>query len=74
MFMQDYFLEFKEEQRGFRDVEAALAQRQALDQLPNLEQFDQAQNAVLEARAFRNPAELNKFIEDLKSDIAKAGR
>ncbi len=72
MFMQDYFLEFKEEQRSFRDVETALAQRQALDQLPNLEQFDQAQNAVLEARAFRNPAELNKFIEDLKSEIAKA--
>ena len=72
MFMQDYFLEFKEEQRSFRDVEAALAQRQALDQMPNFEQFDKAQDAVEEAKNFRDPKKLSKVIEDLKSDIAKA--
>ncbi len=40
MFMQDYYREYKEEQRSFRDVEAALAQRQALDQLPDFDRFE----------------------------------
>jgi cytochrome c2 len=34
MFTQDYFREFKVEQRRFRDVEAAMAERSLLDVLP----------------------------------------
>src|SRR5262245_3856055 len=33
MFVQDYFKDFKSEQRVFRDVETALAERQMGDQL-----------------------------------------
>src|SRR5713101_5510208 len=34
MFWQDYFREFKTEQRAFRDVEYAMAERGLLDVLP----------------------------------------
>src|SRR5471030_1698303 len=68
MFVQDYNREFKEEQRSFRDVEAALAQRQALDQMPNYKQFEDAQNAVDQARTYRNNKDLEKVIEDLRSE------
>ncbi len=53
MFVQDYNREFKKEQRQFRDVEAALAQRLALDQLPSTETILAAEKAVEEARAKR---------------------
>src|SRR5947199_10323376 len=72
MFMQDYNREFKDEQRSFRDVEAALAQRQALDQMPNLEQFEKAQSAVEEARAYRDPEKVRQAIAALMADITKA--
>jgi cbb3-type cytochrome oxidase cytochrome c subunit len=48
MFAQDYFREFKVEQRRFRDVEAAMAERSLLDVLPRsqLEALDAAEKAV----------------------------
>src|SRR5690242_371699 len=48
MFAQDYFREFKVEQRRFRDVEAAMAERSLLDVLPRaqLETLDAAEKAV----------------------------
>src|SRR5262245_12030368 len=72
MFMQDYNREFKEEQRSFRDVEAALAQRLALDQMPNYEQFESAESAVEEAREYRDTTKVRAAIEKLSSDLAKA--
>src|SRR5579863_9160073 len=71
MFVQDYNREWKDEQRGFRDVEAALAQRQALDQMPNLKQFEDAQNAVDLARTYRNKEALEKVIEDLRAEAGQ---
>src|SRR3954453_7365922 len=50
MFAQDYNREFKTEQRQFRDVEAALAQRVALEKLPPIGEFKAATKAVEDAR------------------------
>jgi cbb3-type cytochrome oxidase cytochrome c subunit len=72
MFMQDYNREYKDEQRSFRDVEAALAQRQALDQMPSFVEFDNAQNAVDEARAYRNSERVRSAIGELEAELSKA--
>src|SRR5437016_445320 len=72
MFVDDYNREFKHEQRSFRDVEAALAQRQALDQMPDDKEFEDSQNAVEQARRYRNPTELEKAIEELQAELAQA--
>ncbi len=53
MFVQDYNREYKAEQRPFRDVEVALAQRLALDQIPTTAEFDAAADAVEKARQKR---------------------
>src|SRR5437870_786911 len=45
MFAQDYFREFKVEQRDFRDVEAALAERAALDLVPDDAKIQQISDA-----------------------------
>lgn len=68
MFMQDYFREFKEEQRSFRDVEAAVAQRLALDEIPGKEEFDKAEAAV---KIEQDKRDKNKDkISELKRDMA----
>ncbi|MBM4070674.1 MAG: cytochrome c [Planctomycetes bacterium] len=53
MLVQDYNREFKKEQRRFRDVETALAQRLALEQLPSSEEIAKAEQAVAAARKAR---------------------
>src|SRR5262245_54695465 len=69
MFVQDFNREFKTEQRTFRDVESALAQRLALDQIPSLAEFDSAAQAVEQARAER---ETNAGkVKELRDQIAK---
>ena len=50
MFAQDYFREYKTEQREFRHVESALAQRIALQKLPDVDGFKAAKKAVEDAR------------------------
>lgn len=67
MFMDDYNREFKEEQRRFRDVEAALAQRMALDQMPGTDEFDAAKKAVAKARQERESKK--DEIDKLRSQI-----
>jgi mono/diheme cytochrome c family protein len=57
MFIQDYNREFKKEQRTFRDVETAMAQRQAIAQIPSREEFDKARKAVEDAKAERKNKE-----------------
>lgn len=65
MFVQDYNREFKKEQRRFRDVESALAQRLALDQLPTNDAIDAAKKAVKDARDQRKAkGEKGKSPED----------
>jgi cbb3-type cytochrome oxidase cytochrome c subunit len=53
MFVQDYNREYKTEQRQFRDVEAAVAQRLALAQLPSAEEVTKAEQTVEQAREAR---------------------
>src|SRR5262245_47153740 len=45
MFAQDYFREFKVEQRDFRDVETALAERDMLNLVPDNARMDQIEAA-----------------------------
>lgn len=51
MFAQDYYREFKVEIRHFRDVEEAMADRAALDELPEYTTVKEAEEAVEEARS-----------------------
>src|SRR5690348_14239911 len=76
MFMQDYNREYKDEQRSFRDVEAALAQRQALDQMPSFVEFDKAQTAVEQAREDypRDPEDVQRSIRKLEAQLSKANK
>ena len=53
MFVADYNREWKTEQREFRDVESALAQRIALDKLPSVADFKAAKKAVEDERKKR---------------------
>src|SRR5260370_40426541 len=57
MFWQDYSREFKVEQRDFRDVEAAIAERQMLNLVPDqkqLEEIEEAENNLKLAREERD--------------------
>jgi mono/diheme cytochrome c family protein len=62
MFADDYNREYKTEQRRFRDVMVALAQRTALEQVPSKKDFAQARKAVEQAR---------KEMETKRSEIEK---
>src|SRR5437879_5512040 len=57
MFSQDHFREYKVEQRFFREVEVAIAQRAALEQLPSDAEFKAAEDAVDKAKADRKSGE-----------------
>src|SRR5262249_40619695 len=72
MFWEDHYREYKPEQRGFRDGEAAMAQRLALDQIPGAEEFDRSEKEVQKARDRRDPKKVEKEVADLKDDLAKA--
>jgi cbb3-type cytochrome oxidase cytochrome c subunit len=67
MFAQDFYRPFKVEQRIFRDVEEAVAQRQALDSLPEAGALQQAEQEVQAARA-----QLDQ--EDVKTELADLTR
>jgi mono/diheme cytochrome c family protein len=57
MFQQDYSREFKVEQRDFRDVEAAVAERQMLNLVPDqqlMEQIDKTEQQLAEAAEERD--------------------
>jgi hypothetical protein len=56
MFAQDFYREFKVEQRGFRDVEFAVAERDMLDALPHaeLQALVEADKALKQARQSRD--------------------
>lgn len=69
MSAQDYFREWKVEQRVFRDVESKLAQRMALDQMPSEEELNEATGAVADARKKRE--EQDPKVRELKAELAK---
>lgn len=67
MFAQDYGRSFKVEQRLFRDVEEAMAERAALRMLPDAEEIQQAESAVAEARrAVDDSSELKAAKDTIK--------
>src|SRR5690242_4119443 len=65
MFVADYNREWKTEQREFRDVESALAQRVALQKLPSAADFKAAKKAVDDARKVRYSEKNQGVVEDL---------
>lgn len=67
MFVADHWRPFKAEQKFFRQVETAVAQRLALDQLPSQDEFKQAKDAVANARQKREERE-----KQLQENRAKA--
>ncbi len=68
MFAQDYFREWKPEQRVFREVEAKLASRLALEQIPSDEELDEAESAVEDAKKERQQQQPK--VSELKSKLA----
>jgi cbb3-type cytochrome oxidase cytochrome c subunit len=71
MFMQDFFREFKVEQRHFRDVEAAMAERQVIEQVPVLERkLNDLAEAEKTATAARQKVEEAK--KDPEGKVRKA--
>src|SRR5262245_55176507 len=60
MFSQDFYREFKVEQRHFRDVEAAMAQRTMLRQLPDDEALQRLSEAEQQVAAQRKELEQAK--------------
>src|SRR5205085_3801532 len=54
MFVQDYNREWKDEQRRFRDVESAMAQRAALNLLPSQDEVARAEEEITSARKKRD--------------------
>src|SRR5438105_6858904 len=60
MFAQDYYREFKQVQRRFRDVEEALAERSMLERMPDVSTVQQAAESVAGAR--ENVAQIKKRI------------
>jgi mono/diheme cytochrome c family protein len=61
MFTQDYFREFKTEQRSFRDVEEAMAQRALLATLPN-DVLDRIRNAPSDSEQDKAMQDFEKFL------------
>src|SRR5205823_10586864 len=71
MFWQDYSREFKVEQRDFRDVEAAVAERQMLQLVPDqkqMEEIEEAEDFLRMARQERDQA-AQKLSKDLKEAL-----
>src|SRR6266496_127373 len=69
MFVQDFNREFKAEQRPFRDVEVALAQRLALEQIPSEAEFVAATEAVKKAKAESDAND--KKVRELREEVAE---
>lgn len=72
MFIQDYFRPFKREQRLFRDVEAALANRAALNSLPDSDAIAQAEKDVEEAKLLLDEGMLLRRLREVERDYLAA--
>src|SRR5580704_5151962 len=69
MLVQDFQREYKTEQREFRDVEVAMAQREALAKMPRLADFEKAKKTVDAARNQRKADQAK--IDELNDKIRK---
>lgn len=67
MLIQDYNREYKVEQRVFRDVEVAMAQRAALEKLPDGAEFEEAKKDVVRAQKQRK--EIGSEIAQKRGEI-----
>jgi cbb3-type cytochrome oxidase cytochrome c subunit len=76
MLVQDYNREYKPEQRVFRDVETAMAQRQALDSLPSAEEMQKADAAVAANRETRTSkdSEIKEYRAKARAEMPKLDR
>jgi cytochrome c2 len=72
MFVQDYNREFKHEQRTFRDVEEAQAERAMLEKVPDADAVKQADEGVTKARANLEQIKKQSVGDIHKLQIAKA--
>ncbi|MSQ94942.1 MAG: c-type cytochrome [Gemmataceae bacterium] len=70
MFWQDHYREYKVEQRLFRNVEVAIAQRQALDQLPTDDEFKSAEDAVDAVKKVRYSDAMKKEYAGIRATLA----
>src|SRR5215470_8395221 len=71
MMADDYFREYKVEQRIYRDVEMAMAQREALQAMPTLADFEQAKAKVDVAKKERdsNQDQINKLDSEIREKL-----
>src|SRR3954453_17574773 len=69
MLVDDYMREYKTEQRVFRDVESAMAQREALLKMPREAEVNNAVNKVETARKKREQDDAR--VQELNADIRK---
>jgi cbb3-type cytochrome oxidase cytochrome c subunit len=71
MFVDDYNREWKPEQRRFRDVETALAQRLALEDMPSETDIQQKEAALASARKKRddNDEQYQKNLAEIKKKL-----
>ena len=76
MMVQDYNREYKPEQRVFRDVETAMAQRQALDALPSAAEIEKSDEDVKAARAQRSTddSKIQEFRAKAQAEMPKLDR
>src|SRR5262245_5060011 len=72
MFAQDQYRDWKVEQRKFRDVESALADRGALRALPNEEEVKEAEEAVRQASEKIDKNELDRIDRQLAQLLPKS--
>jgi mono/diheme cytochrome c family protein len=70
MFWQDYGREFKVEQRDFRDVETAIAERQMLNLVPDQKQMEEIEEAEKYLRMAREARD--EKAEQLSKSLKKA--
>jgi cbb3-type cytochrome oxidase cytochrome c subunit len=71
MFADDYYRPYKTEQRDFRQVESTLAQRLAIEQLPNEEEFRAKEKAFADAKAAYESEGTQQKLRELRAEVAK---
>jgi cytochrome c2 len=71
MLVDDYNREYKTEQRIFRDVEVAMAQREALKKMPSYAEFVAAKNDFDKARQERVDKDYDKKIAEKTAEIRR---
>lgn len=69
MMADDYYRPYKVEQRDFRTVEATLAQRLAIEQIPEKAEFEARKKTFDDARQIYESSEKQTALRDLKAEV-----